>query len=379
VTTRRTGSARLAGCLAALAACLLTANGAHPTPIRGLAGAAGGAAASSAPYYYCPSGLVSTGTADADATGSNCSFWLLASYPRGGTASPVENAQQLPGLDVLPVWTRTRGAGVTVAVIDSGVDPGQPDYRQNLLPGRNLYDRTADTADRVGHGTVVASLIAAGAGNGGYVGIAPEAKILPVKIVDGGHSWSSRAAVAGVYWALAHGARVLNCSFGSFGAPIPGMTRALRAAAHAGALVVIAAGNEHANLDARGAVYAPDGAGLANTVTVANVEAVSGRLAPSSNWGARRVQLAALGDYLYGDYPASADGGYLGGTSAAAATVSGVAALLFAAHPEASAAQVARALHDSATPLASLRGKVASGGLVSAARALALLDRRLGD
>ena len=75
----------------------------------GLEGAAGSTAAQSAPYYYCPAGLVATGTADGDATGSNCSFWLLPSYPRGGSASPAENAHPLPGLDVLPVWSRTRG------------------------------------------------------------------------------------------------------------------------------------------------------------------------------------------------------------------------------------------------------------------------------
>jgi subtilisin family serine protease len=340
---------------------------------------AGQAAPPQAPgFYYCPAGLVRVASADALANGSNCAFWLLDSFPFGGSDHPGLNQASLPGLDVLPVWPTTQGAGVTVAVLDTGVDPATTDLQANLLAGQNLYDSNADTSDRDGHGTLVASIIAAEAGNGGYVGIAPQAKILPVRIMGGpgGAQFNNRAAVAGIYYAIAHGARVINCSFGSFGAPIRGMAAALKAAARADVLVVIAAGNEHASLDRPGTIWSPNGSRLANTLTVANVAATTGALSPDSNWGPGHVQVASLGDFLYGDLPASEDGGYLGGTSAAAATVSGVAALLRAAYPKATAAQVAQAIIDGSTPVASLRGEVGSGGLVSALGALHALAAR---
>jgi subtilisin family serine protease len=337
-------------------------------------GVPAGQAASSSGFYYCQQGLVDTSTDDALANGSNCAFWLLGAIPSGGDQSGLDRAS-LPGLDVLPVWATTKGAGVTVAVLDTGVDPASSDVQANLLAGRNLSENSADTSDQDGHGTLVASIIGAETGNGGYVGIAPQARLLPVKIMGGsdGTRFSGRAAVAGIYYALSRGARVINCSFGSFGASIPGMAAALKAAARADALVVIAAGNEHASLDRPDTLFAPDGAGLANTLTVANVSATSGRLSADSNWGPRHVQVASLGDYLYGDFPGSEDGGYLGGTSAAAATVSGVAALLRAAFPHATAVQVARAISQGSTPLAALHGKVGSGGLVSATGALRVI------
>lgn len=350
-TLRRASVAALA---AALASVLLTAGTIDAAPPA---------------FYTCPAGLVATGSDDSLANGSNCAFWLLDRVPIG------DGGTSLPGLGVLPVWKQTQGQGVTVAVLDTGVDPAAVDLQPNLLPGRNLLDGGSDSSDENGHGTLVASLIAAAAGNGGYVGIAPRAKLLPVKIIGGpgGSRLSDRAAVAGIRYALAHGARVINCSFGSFGAAIPGMHAALAAAAKADVVVVIAAGNEHASLDRPGTIYAPDGDGLANTLTVANLAVWSGELATDSNWGVRDVQVASFGDYLYGDLPGNSTGGYLGGSSAAAATVSGVAALLLAAYPQATASQVVQAIRNGSTRLSALQGKVGSGGLVSASGALAYL------
>ena len=86
------------------------------------------------------------------------------------------------------------------------------------------------------------------------------------------------------------------------------------------------------------------------------------------------MQIASLGDTLWGDYPGSTSGGYVGGTSAAAATVSGVAALLFSAYPGASAAQVRRAIIAGANhDIPSLRGTNEANGLLSASGALAAM------
>jgi hypothetical protein len=323
-----------------------------------------------AAYYYCPTGLVDTATSDGLANGRNCAYWLLPTFPSPTAGSPI------PGLDVLPVWQRTQGAGVTVALVDTGVDPAQSDYAPNLLPGWNFFENDANTSDDAAHGTLLASIIAAASGNGSYVGIAPQARLLPVKITGGrgGEEWSAAAPAKAIVYAVRHGARVVNCSWGGLNVgAMPGMAHALSVAAKASVLVVLSAGNDGVDLDdTTRYVESPNSEafGLPNTLTVANFSN-SGTLAADSNYGARHVQIASLGDTLWGDYPGSSNGGYVGGTSAAAATVSGVAALLFAAYPNATAAQVRRAIIVGANrSVAALHGKVEAGGLLSAVGAL---------
>ena len=271
------------------------------------------------------------------------------------------------------------GAGVTVAVLDTGVDPRQADFGPNLLSGWNVFDGNPDTTDGGGHGTLIASIIAAAGDNGGYIGIAPRAKILAIKMMGGagGSTWSATAPARAIRYAIAHGARVLNCSWGGLNvASFPGVGNALRAAAKANVLVVLSAGNDGVNLDDTARFIESPNAqayGLPNTLTVANFSNL-GHLAQDSNYGAHHVQIASLGDTLWGDYPGAAGGGYLGGTSAAAATVSGVAALLFSAYPGASAAQVRRAIIVGANHnVPGLRGTNEANGLLSASGALAAM------
>jgi subtilisin family serine protease len=333
------------------------------------------AGSESAYWYSCPPGLIQTGSADELANGTYCAFWLLKSFPLGGATASELNATAVPGLDVLPVWRRSRGAGVTVAIVDTGVG-ASADLAPNLLGGRNTYDGNDDTTDGAGHGTVIASVVAAPAGNGGYVGIAPEAKILPVKVMGGssGREWSDGAVVRGIEYALARGAKVINLSIGGLNTPIAGIDKALADAQRAGALVVIAAGNDGVDLDDPRYTESPDGYGLPNTLTVANFT-TRNTLAPDSNYGARHVQVASLGTVLWGDYPGSATGGYLGGSSAAAAATSGVAALLFAADPSTTAEEVRRAIIVGAnTSVSAVQGKVEANGLLSATGALAALE-----
>ena len=161
-------------------------------------------------------------------------------------------------------WARTTGAGAVVAVVDTGIDFSQPDLQGQILQGATFTGcantRPCGNGDFRGpdgtnngdeHGTHVAGTIAAVRGNGiGVVGVAPNAKILPVKVLEAG-SGSSQDIADGIRWAADHGANVINMSLGSLPGgqvlSITGVDTAMKdAIAYArskGVLTVAAAGN----------------------------------------------------------------------------------------------------------------------------------------
>jgi subtilisin family serine protease len=168
-------------------------------------------------------------------------------------------------------WSFTQGAGVTVAVVDTGSDFNHPDLGANLIskPGSNLIQNTAFRCpfqnvppnarsssavaqDDQGHGTHVAGTIAAVTGNGtGGAGVAPAAKVLPVKVLDSEGSGSDATVAAGICFAADNGAKVINLSLGfdPAGSIIVTMLGndtddAISYAYSKGAAIVIAAGNE---------------------------------------------------------------------------------------------------------------------------------------
>jgi subtilisin family serine protease len=153
-------------------------------------------------------------------------------------------------------WARhVTGRGVTIAVIDTGVDLGHPDLRKQLVKGTDIVD--GDTAcpqgpqDQYGHGTHVAGIAAAVTNNGiGVAGTAPDAKIMPVRVLDASGSGSTANIAAGIRWAADHKAKVLNLSLGEL--PVVGQLQplnqeiedAVNYAWSKGALVVASAGND---------------------------------------------------------------------------------------------------------------------------------------
>jgi subtilisin family serine protease len=206
--------------------------------------------------------FASTGTAQAAPA---CSP-VPATYASGG--SPLSSFPNDPlfghewGLRQIKApqaWSRGAfGAGATIAVVDSGVDLGHPDLSTQLVPGVDLVSGetcTPGAQDLNGHGTHVAGIAAAATNNGiGVAGTAPLAKIMPVRVLDKDGSGSSDDVVAGIRYAVAHGAQVINLSLGSdvvitdgigFGLPIDlsGSGQAIEDAYAAGANVVVAAGN----------------------------------------------------------------------------------------------------------------------------------------
>jgi type VII secretion-associated serine protease mycosin len=133
-------------------------------------------------------------------------------------ADSVRNDQwQVAALDAQAAWKLATGEGVVVAVVDSGVDATHTDLAGQVLPGADFVDgTTGGQQDPVGHGTTVAGLIAGrGDDTRGVVGVAPKAKILPVRVLNKENRYDDPAVVArGVRWAVDHGASVVNLSFG---------------------------------------------------------------------------------------------------------------------------------------------------------------------
>ncbi|MEA2256586.1 MAG: hypothetical protein QOG35_2631 [Solirubrobacteraceae bacterium] len=267
-------------------------------------------------------------------------------------------------------WAQTTGGDVTVAVIDTGVDLSHPDLAPNLwtnpgeIPGNgidddgdgivddvhgaNLVAGTGDPSDDNGHGTHVAGIIAARGGNGiGVAGVAWRAQIMAIKVLDAQASGDMRTVAAGVRYAVAHGARIVNLSL-TGPSPGPDLAAAISDAAAAGVIVVAAAGNDHADDDAT-PTY-PAGLDAPNLVSVTSSDRAGG-LGPEANYGRGTVDLAAPG---VGILSTAAGGGYelRSGTSMAAAQVSGALALLASAAPGLGWQSLRDALMGSARPSA---------------------------
>ncbi|MBW3574370.1 MAG: S8 family serine peptidase [Actinobacteria bacterium] len=144
-------------------------------------------------------------------------------------------------------WSRGRGAGTVIAIVDTGVDLGHEDLKPKLLPGRSFIAPGASPQDANGHGTHVAGIAAASTGNGlGVAGVAPDAMILPVQVL-GSRGVGNVAAVAdGIRYAADNGADVINLSFGEVSTDVdlaPDFIDAIRYAWAKGAIPVVASGN----------------------------------------------------------------------------------------------------------------------------------------
>jgi subtilisin family serine protease len=171
---------------------------------------------------------------------------LVATPARAGTDPGRVQQWGLDRIDASAA--RGRGAGIVVAVVDTGVDLTHIDLRGRLLPGTDIVGHDSDPQDENGHGTHVAGIIAADAGNGqGVVGVAPDAMVLPVRVLDADGSGSIDDIVAGVHWAIDHGADVINLSIGESTQAVmgPSLSQAVRDAWAAGVVPVVAAGNQY--------------------------------------------------------------------------------------------------------------------------------------
>src|SRR3954452_12585784 len=175
---------------------------------------------------------------------------MTVAAPALGAADPNNLRSQQWALDKIgapAAWPVADGSGITVAVVDTGADYTHDDLKGRLLPGHDFVNDDDDAQDGDGHGTHVSGIIAALHNNVGTDGVAPGAKILPVRVLDGNGFGDDDDVVAGIKWAVEHGAKIINLSLGEGGSEQifgPSLSKAVDDAWKAGAICVIAAGNE---------------------------------------------------------------------------------------------------------------------------------------
>lgn len=315
------------------------------------------------------------------------------------------------GISALEAWGTTRGQGVTVAVLDSGIT-AHPDLDANVLPGYDFIAESAFSNDGNGrdsdptdagnwtvddqcftgskatpsdwHGTHVAGTIAAIANNNeGIAGVAPEAKIVPVRVlgacggfdsdITDGIIWAAGGSVRGVP-ANQHPAQVINMSIGSEGTCTTPYRQAIAQANKRGSIVVVAAGNN--NFDA-----SKSSPGNCEDVITVGATDKNGKRSYFSNYGSRVDVSAPGGDRRYWGggilstlnagktAPGKADYAEYQGTSMAAPHVAGIVALMKAVDPKLTYAQAKKALQSTSQNVECDQSACGSG-IVNAARAV---------
>lgn len=301
----------------------------------------------------------------------------------------------LKAIHLAKAWPVSKGKGIVVAVSDTGVSSVHPDLATQMWknPGETGVDskgrdKATNGADDDGngytddvygwnfvtnkpsgsdnqlHGSHVAGTIAA-LPTKNMTGVAPRAKIMDVSFLNSKGQGNDVNGAKTIVYAVDQGAKIINCSWGG-----PGqnslLKKAIAYAESRGVLVIVAAGNDNVNNDKKPSY--PNSYDFENIIAVGATSTDGGSRADFSNYGRESVELAAPGDYIKSLQPKK---GYISysGTSMATPHVSGVAALVWSAHPNYSYEQVKKALM--ATRAASgWKGKSITEGQLDAELAL---------
>ncbi|CAN5863426.1 hypothetical protein BH23ACT5_BH23ACT5_02100 [soil metagenome] len=306
-----------------------------------------------------------------------------------GTNEPLYDDQwALERIGAPAAWAMTTGdSSVVIAVIDSGIDSDHPDIAGRLfinpgeIPDNGIDDDGNDLIDDVsgwdvidwdndptdpgiGHGPGVASVAIASVNGFGMAGVAPTAKVLPIR------ACTNQCDLLHVAWAIVYatdmGADIINLSLGGFAQPGP-VADAVEYAHEGGVLVVAAAGNAGADIDSGDFIPA----GLPGVVAVAATNS-DGDIWPSSNWGNELVDLGAPGVGILAvalDPPEGHE--FVTGTSYAAPHVSGVAALMLSVRPGLTPDEVVALMSRHGAPSNTLTDRTVSGVELQADRTVA--------
>jgi type VII secretion-associated serine protease mycosin len=257
----------------------------------------------------------------------------------------------LDSMQASTMWKTSTGSGITVAVIDSGVKADHPDLQSKVIQGKNFSPLAGGaTTDVDGHGTGMASLIV-GTGKGwngqGMVGLAPGAKVLPVRVVGQGANQAveavdfARQLSAAIRYAADSDAKILSISMAQQENE-SNVSSAVSYALSKGKLIVAGAGN-----DAQRGNLVEYPAAFSGVVGVGSVDR-NAKIASYSEYGSQ-VALSAPGENMHEACLNSSGYCLTGGTSNATAIVSASAALLWSVHPSWTANQIIRVLMDTAS------------------------------
>ncbi len=293
------------------------------------------------------------------------------------------------GADIKAVaaWDIIREApNVVVAVLDSGVAINHPDITANLWrnPAPTFGDingasflgglRSGDPSDVKGHGSHVAGIIGATGNNGTLVtGVAWRVQLMPIRCGTASGFFASSDFAAAIDYAISHGAHIMNASLFTDTYSLADLT-VLTAAREAGVILVVAAGNENVNVDAKNRYY-PGSYALDNIVTVGS----SNRrdvLSSFSNYGAA-VDLVAPGEAISSlNYATTTSAISFSGTSMASPLVAGSLALLKARFPADTYRQLINRLLRTVDQLPAYAGKAQTGGRLNLLAAVTSTDSR---
>jgi len=270
----------------------------------------------------------------------------------------------------LEAFDTTIGEGQVIAVVDTGVDLTHPDFAGKLVEGTNTVDAKATAADDQGHGTNCAGIAASLKDDkGGIVGMAPGAKVMPVKVLGADGSGSDASVYEGVRWAADHGATVISMSLGGSRATQTG-TEAIAYALKKGCVIVAAMGNNGRNEKSYPAAYP-------GVLSVGATD-INDKVTFFSQWG-DWISVSAPGYSILSTMPtyrvssnddydqnkaswekygmrATMTYGYMTGTSQATPHVSGLVALVRSTHPNFTPDQVKKQIEKTAVRLPGMTG-----------------------
>ena len=288
---------------------------------------------------------------------------LLPTATPTPTPEAVASAQPIPWnitrIHAPEAWPISSGVGVKIAVIDTGIDRDHPDLQGNLAGCVNFIQSWKTCEDDNGHGTHVSGIIAAQNNSLGVVGVAPQARLYALKVLDRRGSGYLSDIIEALDWSVAHGVGVINMSLGTT-SHVQSFHDAIIRVAGAGITQVAAAGNSGpgANTVTYPAKY-PEIVAVAATDSSNNV----------ASWSSRgsEVDLAAPGVSITSSYRGN---GYrvLSGTSMASPHVAGVVALRLALHPGQSPQSI-ESLLEATSDILTFDATMVGAGLVNAAAA----------
>ncbi|MFI0779046.1 S8 family serine peptidase [Streptomyces sp. NPDC021212] len=284
------------------------------------------------------------------------------------SAEDVRSRQwYLDAMRVDQMWKETAGAGVSVAVVDSGVDSSIPELRGRVLPGKDVASNpTKANEDAEGHGTEMASLIAGTGSGGGIQGLAPKAEIIPVKNPRKGPFAADELMGKSIRYAANSEAKIINISMGASNSAseAPDTRRAVKFALSKGKLIIAATGND--GLKGNLSAYP---ANIPGVVGVGAVDS-SGAVTKESTHGPQ-VALAAPGDKIPGRCKPRTTFCSTHGTSTASALVSASAALIWSKHPSWTNNQVLRVMMQTANkPKGKIPSRYIGYGIIRPAQVL---------